>query len=792
MACGAHEDPPPRDKSDWRFEDANTHFETHGPFNLELFADKDNHILPVYCTTPDSCFDKDWAGKACYGNPPFEHDLILQCLQKPIRDHARQPSTTKFLLILPKWVTATWWDLTKQFTVIHAYPEGSRIFSAPLQSCYNTDDLEHCGDDRVWICDTKWPVVVLYKDGHTVAQLDRKMLQHVRLGHISDKSMYRMMEEGVPLGITEAEYNNSQVTHCPDTCISCRLTKATRPPAKATYRDCAAEMGTLIWSDTPGPFRTSAGGYRWYVLFIDDCTSWTWIHFLKRKSDYLSALQLCIVEVRKFRSKMGLAAEHHMTLHTDGDSTMISGQTAAYCQQHGIEQQHGSPYLHQNQSRVERAHRHIQAMTRALLMTSGFGVEMWPLSARHSVYIDNKMLKDWTSAFYQVEQKHADLSNLRVFGCLAYAFTDPDVRDHKLSDRARQLRYVGHSEVSSAYLLYDGDSGKVVKSGMVQFCERLDQLGKVITTWDPSVILPLKTDFTITVLDAPYKDPPPAAVGTSVVELGTYLPEDSDEVLAVVKVQHETGLCWVSLRTYLEKRSDRLPALRTQLALTTLNAHYALFTEVTVHTDKKPESAMVCARAVGTHAYPYCVVLLTNFTYMDVAAGKVHFPLEHTCLSSCAQPAPEGSNGALPRGVTEPKSYKQALAAPDSAEWLESIQAELEALVRIKGGLLMMKEEDVPYGYKLLDMSLVLRVKLDKYRELQKRKARRICAKGNKQEYGVDYLDTFAPCTQLSSMRMVIIVALNLGLTVYHMDVDTAFLNPDLDEDLYVRLPHAV
>ncbi|KAK3244622.1 hypothetical protein CYMTET_45770 [Cymbomonas tetramitiformis] len=88
MACGAHEDPPPKDKTDWIFEDADTHFETHGPFNLELFADKDNHILPVYCTATDSCFDKDWAGKACYGNPPFEHDITLQCLQKALRDHA--------------------------------------------------------------------------------------------------------------------------------------------------------------------------------------------------------------------------------------------------------------------------------------------------------------------------------------------------------------------------------------------------------------------------------------------------------------------------------------------------------------------------------------------------------------------------------------------------------------------------------------------------------------------------------------------------------------------------------
>eukprot|EP00854_Cymbomonas_tetramitiformis_P014317 gene14317-biopygen14758 len=78
---------------------------------------------------------------------------------------------------------------------------------------------------------------------------------------------------------------------------------------------------------------------------------------------------------------------------------------------------------------------------------------------------------DWTSAHYVVYKKHADLSQLRIFGCLAYPFIDPSLREHKLSNRARELKYAGHSEVSSAYLLYDADSGKVVDSGMVTFSE---------------------------------------------------------------------------------------------------------------------------------------------------------------------------------------------------------------------------------------------------------------------------------------------------------------------------------
>ncbi|KAK3272587.1 hypothetical protein CYMTET_19125 [Cymbomonas tetramitiformis] len=100
----------------------------------------------------------------------------------------------------------------------------------------------------------------------------------------------------------------------------------------------------------------------------------------------------------------------------------------------------------------------------------------------------------------------------------------------------------------------------------------------------------------------------------------------------------------------------------------------------------------------------------------------------------------------LPEGVTEPKSYSQLLLAPDAAEWLESIQNELDALVHIEGALFMMDGEDIPPSVKLLDMSLVLKMKLDKHMQLLKRKSR-VCVRRSKQEYGIDYLDTFAPCT---------------------------------------------
>ncbi|KAK3266748.1 hypothetical protein CYMTET_24652 [Cymbomonas tetramitiformis] len=757
MACAAYHDDSDRDKTDWKFEDTGKHIEQHGPFTLELFASVDNHILDDYCTTDNPCFSRDWAGKACYGNPPYEHATILRCLQKALSDFARAPQSTKFLLVLPRWETASWWQFISLFTIVHEYPAGEKIFSAPLDSCYNVENLEMCGKSRVWVRETKWPVVVIYKDGHTVMKLDAKMLAHVRLGHIGDVTMQEMLDEEVPMGITVGEYAKSLVWRCPE--------------------------------------RPSAGGYRWFVLFVDDCTAWICVYFLKRKSDYLAALEKFLAEVRQHRSRMSLVEKYHMVLHTDGDSTMIAGQTQQYCKDQGIEERHGSPYLHENQARVERAHRTVQAMARALLLTSGFGVDMWPFAVRHSVYVLNRTFQKplhKKSPYYKLYGQHQDLSHLRVFGCLAYAFVDPDNREHKLSDRARQLRYVGHSEVSSAYLLYDPESGKIVKSGMVKFQEAVDKLGKVVTTWDPSVAVPLSTNFIVTTLDGTYHDALPSELGDSVLDVGVYLPEDSDEILAVLRVQAADGACWVSLRAYLDGHPEHLAAVRSAAHGGDLNVNYPLFTEVMVDAGgEKMEAGIICARAVEASSFPYCVMLLTNFTHIDLPVGKVHFPPEHTCLAVVGKSCAGSSVDVLPDGVTEPKGVNQAMGAPDAGEWMEAIQTELEALVTVKQALLMMDMEDVPPGVRLLDMSLVLKVKLDKHRQLQKRKAR-VCVRGNKQEYGVDYFDTFAPCTQLSSVRLVIILALNLALNVYHMDVETAFLNSVLEEDLYVKLPRGL
>ena len=58
--------------------------------------------------------------------------------------------------------------------------------------------------------------------------------------------------------------------------------------------------------------------------------------------------------------------------------------------------------------------------------------------------------------------------------------------------------------------------------------------------------------------------------------------------------------------------------------------------------------------------------------------------------------------------------------------------------------------------------------------------------KGYKQNEGLDYFDTYSSMTRINSIRMVLEIFALRNLEVYQMDVKAAFLNGDLDKEIYI------
>ena len=60
---------------------------------------------------------------------------------------------------------------------------------------------------------------------------------------------------------------------------------------------------------------------------------------------------------------------------------------------------------------------------------------------------------------------------------------------------------------------------------------------------------------------------------------------------------------------------------------------------------------------------------------------------------------------------------------------------------------------------------------------------------GFRQKEGLDYFETYSPVTRITSIRMLIALAAVYGLKIHQMDVKTAFLNVELEEEIYIEQP---
>ena len=133
----------------------------------------------------------------------------------------------------------------------------------------------------------------------------------------------------------------------------------------------------------------------------------------------------------------------------------------------------------------------------------------------------------------------------------------------------------------------------------------------------------------------------------------------------------------------------------------------------------------------------------------------------------------------------DPISFNQAVSSDRSNLWYAAMEEELHSMHKNDVWTLVPNDQLVT---KVIGCKWVYKAKRDSQGQIDKHNAR-LVAKGFTQREGFDYNETFSPVSTKDSMRVILALTTHFDLELHQMDVKTAFLNGDLEEDIYMAQP---
>lgn len=793
-----------RDRADWQlfksiFQDLFSKFSEAEPAAQwwELFRKAGNELCAQGYDVQNSAFPHEWVGRDFYGNPVFEEQFIYRTLDKALTDFSKSPTDTRFLFLVPDWPTSSWYGFVKHFQIIRRFEKGTVMFSAPGVGTYDHSRLTPAGDEggpgRFIIDGIPFPVLALYLDANTVTKIDDSLLLHLRLGHPGERTT-EFLARNYEHGLSPAKAAHS-CKHCP----VCKLAKGTRKaayPSNNSY-DQYSLFG-LVFSDIFGPVNpTSHGGSRYLVHFMCATSRFPFVYVMDSRADAAVPFTRFITSVHQLGHKIG-----NIVLRTDGDTAYL-GNLQAVCENQGIRQETTAPYVHTNAAVAERFWRTLLDITRSLLALSQLEHKYWPLAVYHATYLYVRRPHgslEFQSPYEQLFHVKPCLTHLRVFGSDAFYHVEETLRSgmqlSKLHPKTVRGIYVGHDEHSATTLVFNPESQKVVRRGHVTVVENVADDGRVQRMLNGSIPPLLHTEDNPELLSLPngFDDTESVPVFSSIKSHSVYF-DGGHETLGLVRVvtPQSPGGVWVYAHALLHQDSQRNAPLKLRAYLqqhrrtSPVNVFHPIFSEVQIKLKgrnahlKEPEPAFIVSHDTKSKTgYQVGYINDRDQGCQDVQNGQAIFPEITAAISDSRSYAT----------YKEPQSYQHSKSYPDAQEWEDATQRELQSFVEL-GVIKPCDKEDIPSDKYVVDSRMVYKLKLNKDGSIDKYKARLVC-RGFTQVYGENYEETFAPVSQLVTVRVVIALCLHFRMTPRHLDVKTAFLNSTLTHEVYVKLPPGV
>lgn len=547
---------------------------------------------------------------------------------------------------------------------------------------------------------------------------------HSRLGHAHDKAVISTLKSN---NIACSVNKNSL-------CSACCVSKSHRLPYSSSNYVASAPL-ELICSDVWGPAPVvSSNGNRYYVLFYDHFSKYSWIYCLQHKSDvYATFVKFKAFVEKFFDSKIKI-------FQCDWGGEFRS--LVPFLSDNGISLRVSCPHTPQQNGCVERKHRHVVETGLALLNHASVPLQFWDYAFETAVYAINRLvtpLLPHMSPFARLFGKQPNLHALRTFGCICYPFTRP-YNKNKLENRSVMCLFVGYSTIHKGYKCLDVVRNRLYISRDVVF----DELNYYFPK--QQVAAPGLSRF-VQNMESGILGPPPAPLNKTC----RIFPPITN--------------------ASLQDPSLGFPSFQP-VTPTNTSASLELVDFVAPRGELQEAGSTVLPADASDRFVPSVTLPVSSST----AVSNVH-PMQTRSKTGNSRPK-------LLAAITPPRQPGSVSEAKKFKEWRAAMDDELNSLIKLGTWDLVVPPKDA----NLVGCKWVFRVKENADGSIARYKAR-LVAKGFHQRPGVDYLETFSPVVKPTTIRLVLGIAVTNKWTVTQYDVSNAFLHGTLDEDVYMVQP---
>lgn len=216
--------------------------------------------------------------------------------------------------------------------------------------------------------------------------------------------------------------------------------------------------------DLMGPMQTESIGRKKYVLVcVDDFSRFTWVDFLREKSDTFEAFKkLC----KRLMKEKDTVIGKIVRIRSDHGTEFENSKFSSFCDEHGIKHEFSAPKTPQQNGVVERKNRTIQEMARVMLNAKEISQKFWVEAVNTACYTINRCLlrpKTRCTPYELWKGRKPKLSYFHIFGSKCFIFRDR-VQNSKFDPRSDEGIFLGYSTSSKAFRVYNKHTQKVMES----------------------------------------------------------------------------------------------------------------------------------------------------------------------------------------------------------------------------------------------------------------------------------------------------------------------------------------